>query len=354
MRINYLHGSSDLYGASQMLRHEVGAAIELGHKITVVLPDDGDLVSSLEGLGARVLIEPDLRVLRRVSPASAFRRRPASLPAADVTVLWTLALLGEVHNARRSGRLGISVHELLLDPVGMLLRQYLRREGLPVQYNSDAVRAWLLDGGIPQNSMVKALPVVSPQVRVNRRTVAPSSASPFTMLLMGRVNGTKGHLETAAAVSGMNRDDIRLILAGSPFPGQEAHLAELDLLVANDRRLQMIGQVQSIESLAPVLDVVLTVATRPESLGLQPLEFWSLGVRSAGWSWGGQAEVLPLVDGVPLPHAPEWLGQWLELLVENWRIVSSAPSVAAPAARACSAGERLRATANFLDLCLSS
>lgn len=288
MRVSYLHGSADLYGASQMLLHEVWAATTLGHDVCVLLPHEGPLEQRLESLGAEVRVEPSLRVLRRVSPGPAMRRSSVTLPTSDVIVLWTMALLGEARNALGTGaRLGVSVHELLLNAPGNALRAYVKHLSVPVQCNSRAVRRWLRAAGIAEDRMHLAYPVVTAHAPVERRSSAPSASSPFTMLLMGRINGTKGHLEATRAVRDLQRSDLRLLLAGSPYPGQERNLDLLMEHVDGVPNVELLGQVDDLGRLAPGVDLLLTLPTRPEPLGLQPIEFWSLGVRSAGWSWGG-------------------------------------------------------------------
>jgi len=48
MNILMLHSSSDLYGASKILLHTVGYLIQKGHRVIVVLSEDGELAQKLE------------------------------------------------------------------------------------------------------------------------------------------------------------------------------------------------------------------------------------------------------------------------------------------------------------------
>jgi glycosyltransferase involved in cell wall biosynthesis len=354
MRISYLHGSSDLYGASQMLLQEVAAAMALGHDASVSLPAGGPLVRRLIDLGADVQVDTGMKVLRAVQPLDCVRAAGAGVPDADLVVLWTMALLPEARRLRRAGqRVALSVHELLLSRSGTVLARYVSHLGVPVQYNSKAVGRWLLSNGVHSDLLHLAYPAVAPQRAVNRRTEPPSPEAPFTMLLMGRINGRKGHLDAARAVTALCRPDVRLLLAGSPFPGQEGRLRELEAFVNSKPEVQLRGQVDDIRRLALEVDVVLTLPNRPEPLGLQPFEFWSMGVRSAGWAWGGQAEVLDLVEGVALPHQPAHLSEWLSLLVQNWAWVASSPTPTVGASVECSRERRTEATRDFLSACVA-
>jgi hypothetical protein len=310
------------------------------------------LTARLQTLAVAVTVEPELRVLRAVDLRGSLLKRGARIPDSDVVVLWTMALLGEALNAKRSGaRVGVSVHELLPGRVGDALVEYVRWLKVPVQYNSMIVGHWLRQR-IESSRLSLAYPVVEARQDAPRRTSAPTQCDPFTMLLMGRINGSKGHLETLRAFANLGRPDTRLLLAGTPFPGQERHQRELEETARDVCNVEVLGQVDDRSLLASQVDVVLTLPSRPESLGLQPLEFWSLGVRSAGWSWGGQAEVLRLSEGVPLPHDPSFIKPWLGLLADNWNWVARAPSRTAPVARLCTAERRALSTRKFLEQCV--
>jgi hypothetical protein len=50
MRILFLHSSSDLYGASKILLAINELCAKKGHEVTVVVSEDGPLVSKLKAL----------------------------------------------------------------------------------------------------------------------------------------------------------------------------------------------------------------------------------------------------------------------------------------------------------------
>src|SRR5262245_37856197 len=99
MRIAFVHGSNDLYGASNVLLHDVRALIEMGNDVAVQLPYPGPLDSRLRDAGCEVECRP-FPVLRRSNPLDAMRAKPfsndAPLVAADLAVVHTLAVVPAV------------------------------------------------------------------------------------------------------------------------------------------------------------------------------------------------------------------------------------------------------------------
>jgi glycosyltransferase involved in cell wall biosynthesis len=128
----------------------------------------------------------------------------------------------------------------------------------------------------------------------------PRPDRPFTVSVVGRVNGTKGHQEVARefAVPPLADLDWRLNLYGAPFPGQEPALYEVLESTARDSRVRYRGEVQSFDEIAAETDVLACFPTKPESFGLVPVEGWLAGIRSVGWALGGATEVLTLVGGL--------------------------------------------------------
>ena len=75
MRILFLHGSSDLYGASKIFLQTIKIVQQKGHNCMVVLSSKGPLVSELKSLGVQVEIV-NLGILRRkyFTPIGLFNR----------------------------------------------------------------------------------------------------------------------------------------------------------------------------------------------------------------------------------------------------------------------------------------
>lgn len=313
MKITILHGSNDLYGASRVLLNEVDCLHLLGHQVTVVVPSDGPLTESLGECGAKVIVSPQLLVLRRSRLRDMLR--PLVLPKAaleaDVVILWTLALAAYAPKLSISKKpFYISVHELLLGPLGYwLVRTLLSFGRFPITACSHATKSWLTSAGVDRSRISVTYPFFSPPAA---STSLPHSIAPtelvddlFTIAVIGRVNGHKGHKEVALAFLRASKGDSnwRLLIVGSPYPGQEKALLEVQRVCGTDPRITFTGHVHSISDITSRIDLVACFPTKPEPFGLVPIEAWRLGITSAGFDDGGATEVLRLTDGIAIPRS---------------------------------------------------
>jgi len=310
MRIAILHGSNDTYGASRVLIQEISCLLSLGHTVAVIVPDPGPLSEELaqSGLSATVIIDPGLSVLRlsKISDLlHPIRLRP-EITDADVVVLWTVALAAYIPLLRlKRKRFYLSVHELLPSRLGNLLVRVLLAPGrFPICACSEATAAWLERNGVARTRLTVTSPVFDPVTAAT----APTLHDPFTLAVIGRVNGRRGHLEVALAFQSLwpavtpdlpgTGSARRLLLFGAPFPGQESALDAVLHLIEADPRIEYRGEAKSLEAIAEEIDAVACFPSKPESFGLVPVEAWRLGVRAAGFADGGPGEVLPLVGGI--------------------------------------------------------
>ncbi len=308
MKVAILHGGNDLYGASRVLLGEIQCFLEMGHSVVLVVPTDGPLGGELATMGDRVdvVVEPSLSVLRKSRPQDVLRlpRLPIAVEESDFVVLWTLALAAYVPVLRfRRMNFYLSVHELFEGRLGtFLIRRLVSPGKFPVAACSHATASWLQRSGVSADRIRTMYPVYDPVAQIPRVDVPHNEK--LRVAVVGRVNGTKGHLEVAQAFSTelLANSKWQLNLYGSPFPGQERALDELMNVVKNDNRISYHGQVSSFESISVGVDLVASFPNRPESFGLVPLEAWRAGVPTVGYDFGGAAEVLRIVGGVAVPR----------------------------------------------------
>ncbi|WP_104081607.1 glycosyltransferase family 4 protein [Cryobacterium sp. Y11] len=310
MRIAILHGNNDAYGASRVLIQEISCLLSLGHTVAVIVPNPGPLAEEFDqaGLAATVIVDPGLAVLRLSKIADLLhpiRLRP-EIADADVVVLWTLALAAYIPLLRLKRKsFYLSVHELLPSRLGNLLVRLLLAPGrFPVCACSEATAAWLERNGVARTRLTVTSPVFDPVTTVR----APTLHAPFTLAVVGRVNGRRGHLEVAQALQSLwpavpshlpvSGSTWRLLLFGAPFPGQESALDAVMHLIESDPRIEYRGEAKSVAAIAGEIDAVACFPSMPESFGLVPVEAWRVGVRAAGFADGGPGEVLPLVGGI--------------------------------------------------------
>lgn len=312
MKITIVHGSNDTYGASRVLIHEIECLLSLGHSVHLVVPAAGPLNDAIPllGPGAQISVEPSILVLRRsnLKDALRFPKLPIPLRTADIVVLWTLAVAGYIPLLRTARkRFYVAVHELLGDRKARFFFRGLLKGSFPVTACSYATSKWLQSIGVQGNRITVTYPVVDllPNADNWEASITRDEERPYTVAVIGRVNGHKGHLEVAKAFQdpSMRGEDWRLVLAGAPFPGQEKALEEVLELVQSDCRLTYLGELSSLRQLRGSVDLVAVFPTKAEPFGLVPIEAWSFGIRSIGYGDGGAAEVLPLVGGTSVERA---------------------------------------------------
>ena len=341
MRLAFLHGSNDVYGASRVLLEDCRILAASGHQIEVCLPCNGPLSALLKQAGATVTETP-LHVLR-LSDRRSLLRGPVRLPAwqavPDVVILWTLALMAYLPVLRLRGLpLLVSVHELLPSRLGGLLAGTLRGTGGRVQVNSLAVADWLESCGVSRNHLHLAYPAAGPPVELTRTAAAGPRVG-----LLGRVNGSKGHLEAVRLVDLVRRRhgvDLRLTLAGGPFPGQERHLHALLQRISDLDHVTYLGEVEDARVVLGDVDLLLVWSQKPESFGLTPLEAWSAGRRTVTNGAGGATEAAWLVDGIVVPQDdPVEAADALAWVLNQPRLLDP-PSLNAPVSILATTAER--------------
>jgi glycosyltransferase involved in cell wall biosynthesis len=273
----------------------------MGHHIAVVLPNDGPLTSILESLGVHVRIDR-LRVLRRVARVSAFTapvRYPRVCDDADATVLWTLALASYLPILRlRRHQIVCSVHEILPGLPGRVLADFTCSMSRALMVNSEATARWLTRNGRRKAQL--AYPIAPPYEPL---PVCTETSRCLQLLVMGRLNGHKGHLESVQATARVRAAGVpaELTLVGSPFPGQEQHLKTLTEYIAHLPWVHYSGEVSCPLECFRNSDIVLIPSDRPESFGIVALEAWAAGRRVIATDQGGLCEATELVEGVTVP-----------------------------------------------------
>lgn len=321
MKITILHGSNDRYGASRVLVDEVLALERLSHSITIVVPSEGPLKDLIHarGLKAHVYVDPNLRVLRfsDLRGSIGIPRLPSPVLQADLTVLWTLALANYAPVLRMKRiPMFVSVHELIPNLVGSVLVRTFLGGRYPIQACSNAVKTWLVRCGVDSRRVVVSSPIF--YLPAVRHRVGPER---FTVGVVGRVNGHKGHLQVVAAFQDPELRSKRwaLELYGSPFPGQERHLSALLEAAEVDDRVTYMSEASELSQIAGRLSVVASFPSRPEPFGLVPVEAWEQGVMSVGYGDGGASEVLSSVGGVLVERRDGSIKEGLLRAEELWR-----------------------------------
>jgi glycosyltransferase involved in cell wall biosynthesis len=346
--VTFLHGSNDTYGASRVLVEDARILKSLGWDVHVVLPVDGPLVSLLTSIGAQVTLH-DLHVLRRVTISRT--RVPLTLPgpasSADLVVLWTLALASylPILTARRRPTI-CSAHEIQPGKAGTLLAWMVTQLAGGLMANSLATASWLRSCSRKGVEPVVAYPVAP----TYEPLPLPASDQTFYVLMAGRVNGYKGHLESVLAcrLARAMGIDIRLTLLGAPYSGQETHLDQLLDAINGDGWVTYLGEVPSIRPHLANAHVLLAPTTKSESFGIVALEGWAAGRLVLASDIDGLSEATDLVGGIKTP--PSDVTAIAKTLIDVWqhKRFAQLTGESAQAARACTQAQRIAAWQELL------
>jgi glycosyltransferase involved in cell wall biosynthesis len=308
----YLHSSAGRYGADRQLALIVRGLDRDRYRPLVVLPERGELAGDLEEARVEVHVRP-LAVLRRGLLS------PTGLPglalrlAGDARALGRLArerevalvhtntsvTLGGVAAARAAGAPHVwHVREIYAGFERWLrVHRRLLRSAAALPCVSEPVRAQL--AGAPQAAVLHDGLAMAPASldRGSARAALGLAEEGVVVALVARISGWKGHdmLVRALADPALAGADVRVVLAGAPWPGQERHLSALRELAAElgvADRVTLVGYRPDPAEVYAAADLVAVPSTRPDPLPNAALEAAAAGRCVVGSDHGGLPEIV--------------------------------------------------------------
>jgi len=314
-------------GAEKVMLALIDHARSEGRRVIVACPD-GPLADALPGEVARLVVPPlgmqGQQGVRRLlglaslpvrwARAGARIRRTQSTEHARIVCNSLFALPAvslAVAGNRRAGRVAWLVHDTLSSRRQILVAR-LGRPGVGTAVavscaTAEPVRALGFRTVVARNGV---------SVGERRRDLAGPGASRVGIL--ASITEWKGHRILLEAVSRI--PDVRLDIAGTPFPGDEAFLDELRTRAAMPDlrgRVVFLGHVPPAQVL-DTWDVLVSASTSPEAGPLGVLEAMAHGVPVLGTDHGGTAEYLADGAGVLVrPGDPEALAEALTRLLDD-------------------------------------
>jgi glycosyltransferase involved in cell wall biosynthesis len=326
-RILFVHSGSDLYGASRSLLRLSSRLAREGIGVTVVVPHDGPLVPKLQEKGVVVEVQKTLPVIERHKVGSVSgilglltnsirstfgllrlirRFRP------DLVHTMTSVILSSGPAAKLAGIPHIwHVREFFAE-FGGFWRYYQKYMlwfsariicvSTPVAEQFD--RSWrserilVVHNGFPASEF---LDVTTDRVEQFRAAYA-SPGVHYLIGVIGRIKFQRKGQEVfvrAAALLRHKFPDARFLCIGTPYPGNESHLANLNMLVQEldlEHYVRCTGDIEDIKAAIKGLDVVVLASAQPEPFGGVVIEAMALARPVVATGIGGSVE--QVIDGV--------------------------------------------------------
>ncbi len=146
--------------------------------------------------------------------------------------------------------------------------------------------------------------------------------------VVGRIKFKRKGQETfvrAAALLAKQQPEVRFLVIGSPFPGNEEHLVRLRALIADlgvEESVVLTGDVDDVKAAYAALDITVLASTSPEPFGGVVIEAMAMGRPVVGTDVGGTPEQIDHgVTGLLVPpDQPLQLARAIESLLVNPRV----------------------------------
>lgn len=306
MTILFAHHTSDLYGASRSLLRLTSRLRAEGHKVIAILPGKGSLCDELDRVGVEVVLLPSLAPVNRASfglaglfsllwklplsvlcIASLIRRRDVDLVHTNTAVILSspiaARLCGRPHVWHVRGfftefpglwKIHRWIMRCLSDAVIAVSVAVSRQFGEP----DGSGRVRVIHNGFPKQEFEGVS-----QARVSAFRAAFGLNGGPVAGVVGRIKLRRKGQEVfirAAARLAERLPKAKFLLIGSPFPGNEEHLAELERMVSQyglKGRVIYTGDVADIKAAFAALDVTVLPTTLPEPFGGVVVESMAMG-----------------------------------------------------------------------------
>jgi glycosyltransferase involved in cell wall biosynthesis len=341
-RVLLVHNGADLYGASRSLLRLAQRLDRSRFTPVVLLPEDGPLKARLEEHRVRVLVDRRLSIITRPAFRSwrllgfllRFPRSVGSLRRLirDERIDLVHTNTGVVVSPALAARLAGVPHVWHIrewfgefGPVWRIYARYILRNSARVIAVSQPIadqfprsgKVAVVHNGFPLDEFAVDQAALRCEFRERH-----GLGDGFTAGCVGRIKLVrKGQEVLLRAVAQLAARGIRIkcLLVGAPFPGNEAHLAELRRLT---RELKLDGQVVFAGELADAkpayaaMDVLVLPSAQPEPFGGVVMEAMAMGLPVIATNLGGSVD--QVADGVSgflvPPSDPEALANKLEAL----------------------------------------
>jgi len=342
--ILFIHQSAELYGSDRTLLLLLKHLDKTQFNPVVVLPFDGPLKKELEKNDIKVVIASVLKLYRKMfTPKnmltffSEVKKGVAILDDLnrhykfDIIYSNTLAvLLGMIYAKKRKIKHIWHVHEIIVHPkpIAYIFPRLLNKYADIVVCNSKATQKNLIDrvDKIKNKSVVIYNAVENQILDTNNASKKEFGfdENDVIITLVGRISRLKGHkwLLNTYIKHIRSTQNVKLLFVGSPVPGQEYHLEEVESIIATNNLTNCVKILpfrQNLDAIWHITDIAVMPSTEAESFGLVAVEAMLAQKPAVGSNHGGLTEIIVnnetgfLVE----PNNETALSEALSQLIEN-------------------------------------
>ena len=321
LRILFVHSGSDLYGASRSLLRLSSRLVKDGEVVRVVLPYDGPLVSALKEKNVSVVIQKTLPIIERQKVRSVFgifqilfnvifstlgllkilrQFRPHLIHTMTAVILTSglaakLMHIPHIWHVRESfaefGKLWRYYQKYMLwlsskiicvsTPVAEQFEQYKNSRKIQVIHNGFPIDEF---AGVSDD-------------RVDQfRSKYAGAGITCLVGVVGRIKFQRKGQEVFVKAASLLRNkfpDVRFLCIGSPFPGNESHLVNLQRLIRElglENYVLYTGDIEDIKAAIAALDILVLSSPQPEPFGGVVVEAMALSRPVIATKIGGSIE----------------------------------------------------------------
>lgn len=348
-RILFIHSGSDLYGASRSLLRLSSRLVGDGAVVKAVLPQNGPLVLELRKIGVDVDVQKSLPVIERqkLRNLMGLVQLSAKFVLSIIYLLWLIkqfkpdivhtmssVILSSGPVAKLAGVSHIWHVREFFGEFGVMWRyyqKYILQFSTRIICVSTAVAEQfehfkhnsiihVIHNGFPVDEFLDITPN---RVKEFRSKYATSGVN-YIVGVVGRIKFQRKGQEIFVRAASLLHDkfpDARFLCIGSPYPGNEAHLANLLSLIKElhlEGYVIYTGDVDDIKAAIKALDILVLSSVQPEPFGGVVVEAMALGRPVVATATGGSLE--QVADGVTgylvEPGNPESMAEAIGKLLE--------------------------------------
>ncbi len=321
--ILFLHGSSDLYGASKVLLQTIIACNNQGDQCVVVLSEPGPFSEKLEELGIKIYFLR-LGILRRKynSPWGMVNRFYYLVKAhfslknivreQNIHIIYsntTAVIIGAISSKLLKKAHIWHIHEIIATPRPLLwvlsiLMEYC--SNLNITVSAATFHHWnsINPSLTKKHKLITIFNGLNPTPYLN---IQAKDTQPIVIGMIGRVHFWKGQtyfVEIASEINKLN-SSIIFIMAGDPFPGYEYLLTEIEQKIKETNMQDFItdlGYVANNKLFFEKIDLLITPSILPDPLPTVVLEAMAASKPVAASKMGGALDmIIPNETGILIP-----------------------------------------------------